>query len=84
MDEAKVHRDKEQWRQKQAEERLARLEQRRAQGMVAVAAEKEAMGGHMDLEESIARQTKDRMKELLDMELVGNNSSAKTIRRQSR
>jgi hypothetical protein len=71
MDEAKVQRDKEQWRQKQAEERLVILEQRRARGMEAVAAKKEAMGGQMDSEGSIARQTKDRMKELLDMELVG-------------
>jgi hypothetical protein len=52
--------------------------------MVAVATKKEAMGGQMDLEESIARQTEDRMKELLDMELVGDNSSIETIRRQSR
>jgi hypothetical protein len=84
MDEAKVQRDKEHWRQKQAEEQLARLEQRRARGMVAVAIEKEAMGGQMDLEESRARQTEDRMKELLDIELVGDNSSVETIRRQSR
>jgi hypothetical protein len=52
--------------------------------MVAVAVEKEAMGGQMDSEESIAMQTEDRMKELLDMELVGDNSSIETIRRQSR
>jgi hypothetical protein len=52
--------------------------------MVAVATKKEAMGGQMDLEESIARQTEDRMKELLDMELVGDNSSIETIRRQIR
>jgi hypothetical protein len=52
--------------------------------MVAVAIEKEAMGGQMDLEESRARQTEDRMKELLDIELVGDNSSVETIRRQSR
>jgi hypothetical protein len=66
MDEAKVQRDKEHWRQKQAEEQLARLEQRRARGMVAVDAEKETIGGQMDSEESIAKQTEDRMKELLD------------------
>ena len=49
-----------------------------------MAAEKEAMGGQLDLEESIAKHTKDRMTELLNMELIGENSFAETIRRQSR
>jgi hypothetical protein len=39
------------------------------------------MGGQMDSEESIAMQTEDRMKELLDMELVGDNSSIETIKK---
>jgi hypothetical protein len=84
MDEAEVQRDREQWRQKQVEERLARLELRRARGLVVVTAEKEAIGGQMDSEESIAKQTEDRMKELLDMELVGDNSSTDFTRGQSR
>jgi hypothetical protein len=84
MHEAEVQRNREEWRQKQAEERLIRLGLRRAREVVAVAIEKEAMGGQMDLEESRARQTEDRMKELLDIELVGDNSSVETIRRQSR
>ena len=49
--------------------------------MVVVAIEKKAMGGQMDLEENIAKQAEDRMKELLDMELVGDNSSIETIKR---
>jgi hypothetical protein len=55
------------------------LELRKAQEVVVVAAKKKAMGGQMDLKESIAKQTKDRMKELLGMELVGHNSSVETI-----
>jgi hypothetical protein len=51
---------------------------------VAVVAKKEAMGGQIDSEESIAKQTEDRMKELFDMELVGDNSSAELTRGQSR
>jgi hypothetical protein len=84
MNEAEVQGDREQWRQKQAAKQLAKLELRRARGMVAMVAEKEAMGGQMDSEKSIAKQTKDRMKELLDMELVGDNSSAELTRGQSK
>jgi hypothetical protein len=84
MDEAEVQRNREQWRQKQAEERQARLELKRARVLVPVAAEKEAMGGQMDSEESIAKQIEDRMKELFDMELVGENSFAELTRGQSR
>jgi hypothetical protein len=84
MDEAEVQRNREQWRQKQAEERQARLELKRARVLVPVAAEKEAMGGQMDSEESIAKQIEDRMKELFDMELVGDNSSTRLTRGQSK
>jgi hypothetical protein len=48
MNEAEVQRDREQWRQKQAKERQARLELRRARGLVAVEAAMEAIGGQMD------------------------------------
>jgi hypothetical protein len=48
MHEAEVQRNREEWRQKQAEERLIRLGLRRAREVVAVAIEKEAMGGQMD------------------------------------
>jgi hypothetical protein len=41
-------------------------------------------GSHGWPEESIAKQTEDRMKELFDMELVGDNSSAELTRGQSR
>jgi hypothetical protein len=44
MVEAKVPKDREQWRQIQVEEQLVRLELKKALELVAMAAEKEAMG----------------------------------------
>jgi hypothetical protein len=38
----------------------------------------------LDSKESFAKQTKERMKELLDVELVGDNSPAETIRGQNK
>jgi hypothetical protein len=49
-----------------------------------MAALKEAMGSQMDSKEGIAKQTEDKMKESLDMELIGDNPLAKTIRGHSR
>lgn len=48
--------------------------------MVAIVVEKEAMGKLLGSKENIAKQIKDKMKELLDMDLVGDNSFAETIR----
>jgi hypothetical protein len=72
--------DRKQQRQKQAEKQLGRLEVWRVRELVAIAVEKEAMGRLLGSKDNIAKQTKDKMKELLDMDLVGDNSSTETIR----